>query len=236
MPKVSIILPVYNGEKYISQAIDSIMAQTFKDWELIVVDDGSTDATNPQIPHFNDKVHNIRFGKNEGIVAALNAGLISATGEYIARHDADDYSDPRRFQMQVDFLDAFPHYGVHGSAILLMDSQDFPKYVLRYPVKPSMADLMESCCVGHPTVMFRREVYEKIGGYDPEFNMGCCEDYDYWLRVREHFKIFNSTLPLYTKREHDGSSIGQLIRKDRRDVINTFDDLARVKARIRGLG
>lgn len=235
MPKVSVILPVYNAEKYLEQAIDSILNQTFQDLEIIICDDGSTDKTSniiaSKIP--TGKVVFLQNDQNCGIVDALNKCLGYAGGKYFARQDADDFSDPSRLKIQVNFLDSFPEFGVYGTKILLIDSHGFPMDVLRYPVRPTINDMMERCCVAHPTVMMRREVYEKIGGYDTDFNMNCCEDYDYWLRAMDAgFKFFNSELCLYTKRVHDESNIGRLAGS-KREIIKCFDELARLKARIR---
>lgn len=230
MPKISVIMPVYNCEKYIKQAVGSILNQTYKDFELIIVDDGSTDDTIANIPA--DKRIVLVNMPHAGTVYQLNVGLSMAEGEYIARHDGDDYSDPRRFEIQADYLDKNDIYGydVVGSGMLLIDHEDFPVEIMTYPTTPTMEELMKRCCVAHPTVMFRRSVYENIGGYDEEFNQNCCEDYDFWLRVREKHKILNISRVLYTKRVHRQSSV-----ELNRVKVPVFDELARVKARIRRL-
>jgi len=230
MPKVSILMPAYNAGKYISQAVESVLNQTYQDFELIIVDDGSTDNTKNILPAINPKIRYFPI-PHSGIVTALNIGLDLAMGDYIARHDADDWSHPERFARQVEFLDSSPHCGVFGTGMLLVDYRGFPTEVLTYPAEPTYNDLMKKCCVAHPTAMMRSEVYKEIGGYDKDFNMGCCEDYDYWFRVLEKFKIFNTDLVLYTKRVHDESNIG----RGKRKTIRAFDELARLKSRIRRL-
>ena len=228
-PRISVIMPVYNCERYIKQAIDSILAQTFEEFELIVIDDGSTDKTRDIVFEFNDEriVFDRRLGQR-GTVYRLNGGLLQAEGEYIARHDGDDYSHPQRFEKQVALLDERDYIGVVGCNMLLLNEEDIPYHFMEYHQHPTYEWLMEKCCIPHPTVMFRREVYEKIGGYDEEFNQNCCEDYDYWLRVVNHFEIHILPQALYTKREHDLRSV-----QVNRDKIKAYDALARAKAMVR---
>jgi len=116
-PLVSVLLPVFNGESLIRGAIDSILAQTFRDFELIVVDDGSTDGTAAVLSEYRDpRVILLRHERNRGLIAALNTGLAVARGDYVARHDADDLSVPERLQLQSDFLNANEDVSVVSSA------------------------------------------------------------------------------------------------------------------------
>ena len=233
---ISVIMPAYNAEKYIGQAVESVLNQTYQDFELIIVDDGSTDNTKNILPGINPKIRYFPI-PHSGIVTALNIGLSLAMGDYIARHDADDWSHPERFEKQVGVLNQ-GDWDVVGTSMLLVDENGFPTGVLCYPERVTLFGifgqdhgLMTSCCIAHPTVMMRREVYEKIGNYDKDFGMGCCEDYDYWLRAVEHFNICNLDMALYTKREHPESNIGRA----RKETIQAFDELARLKSRIRRL-
>lgn len=227
MPKISIIMPVHNCADYINQAIESILNQTFSDFELQILDDGSTDNTFNIARGYRDSRVSVRSLCRVGIVKALNLGLRASQGEYIARHDGDDFSHPKRFELQIGHLEGDNH-SVVGSAMLLVDKEGFPFEIMRYPTHPVIGDLMKSCCVAHPTVMFKREVYEKIGGYDEDFNQNCCEDYDFWLRAIEHFRIYNSPRVLYTKREHSKSNVSV-----NRHLVPIYDELARVKSKIR---
>lgn len=229
--KLSVIMPAFNAEKYIKQAIDSILAQTFQDFELIIINDGSTDDTGKIICTYlkNDRIRPENI-KHRGIVPALNVGMAMATGDYIARHDADDWSHRERFERQVKALGNGAE--IVGTSMLLVDKGLFAEDILRYPQKVTHELLMDKCWVAHPTVMMRREVYETIGGYDEDFDMGCCEDYDYWLRAAEQFSfIYNIDTVLYTKRVHDESNIGRA----KKETIQAFNELARLKARIRSL-
>ena len=232
MPRISVIMPAFNAEKYIKQAIDSILAQTFQNFELIIVDDGSTDNTAEIVNH--GQIWRIpmyyHITNHQGIVEALNHGLKTSNGEYIARHDADDWSHPERFERQLDYLENHG-CGIVGSSMLLVNECGFPTNILRYPSEVTHGDLMAHCCIAHPTVMMHREVFEKSGDYDEDFNMGCCEDYDYWLRAVENFEIHNINEVLYTNRVHDKSNIGRA----KRETIAAFNELARLKARIRRL-
>ena len=118
MPKISVIMPAYNAEQYISEAIESILGQTFADFEFIIIDDGSSDSTSGIIASYKDsRIRYFRNEKNLGIVGALNRGLALAAGEYIARMDADDISLPERFQTQCAYMEKHPDVGVCGTAI-----------------------------------------------------------------------------------------------------------------------
>jgi len=227
---ISVIMPAYNAEKYIGQAIESVLNQTYQDFELIIVDDGSTDRTAARIGRYDDRriKYTRDFNHNLGIVLALNRGLELAKGDYIARHDADDISEPTRFEKQVAFLDTHPEYAICGTWMKDMASDR----IYQYPEDPNYRQMLVFCYVAHPTVMMRREVYDTIGGYDEDFNMGCCEDYDYWLRIVDAgLKIYNIPEVLYSKRNHPESNIG----RTKRETIQAFDELARLKSRIRRL-
>lgn len=189
MPKISVIMPAYNAEKYIKEAIDSILMQTFADFEFIIIDDGSTDRTAEIVNSYSDS--RIRFCPNErnmGVAATLNRGLGLAYGEYIARMDADDISMQERFSKQADYLDAHPDVTVCGTAIeLFRDGAIIGTHF--YSIKPEKIkeDLFFSCGIAHPSVMMRRTSILELGGYDPAFNG--MEDYELWCRVAENSKI-----------------------------------------------
>lgn len=229
---ISIILPAYNAERFIARAIDSIIKQTFPEWELILVDDGSTDKTVEIAKSFKDnRIWVFMLGQNKGIVEALNYGLDLAFGEFIARHDADDTSHPYRLERQLKYLNEHPDVDIVGTAMVIEEGNGRMLSTKKYPKKPTHGEWMEFCQLAHPTVMMHRKVYDVIGGYDPDFDMACCEDYDYWLRAKEKFVIHNIPEALYFKTEHPDSNIGS----NKRSVIKAFDELARLKARIRYL-
>ena len=189
MPKISVIMPAYNAERYIREAIDSILRQTWSDFELIIIDDGSTDSTAAIIAGYTD--NRIRFcpnAQNMGVAATLNRGLELACGAYVARMDADDISLPERFAKQAAYLDAHPNVTVCGTAIELFceGSVTGTRFPAAGPEKLK-EDLFFSCGIAHPSVMMRRAAILELGGYDPAFNG--MEDYELWCRVAEKGKI-----------------------------------------------
>ena len=127
-PAVSVIMPVFNGRRYLAKAIASVLAQTFADFELIVVDDGSTDRTPEILARFAENDARIRIVSrpNTGIVGALNDAIAVARGEFLARMDADDLCEPERFAKQVEYLRAHPDCVIHGTQILRIDPGDLP--------------------------------------------------------------------------------------------------------------
>ncbi len=228
-PKISVIMPTYNVENYVAEAISSILDQTFSDFEFIIIDDGSTDKTLEIAKAFKDRRIRLLEKVHLGTVYQLNYGLEQARGEFIARQDSDDYSHPERFEKQANFLDFHPGYGVVSSNMQLVDEKKELTDILRYPREPDYQKLMQKCCISHPASMWRKKINQKIGGYDEEFNKNCCEDYDFWLRVSEFFRIHVLDEVLYIKREHSQSSI----HLSRWSHVPVFDELARKKARKR---
>ena len=204
MPKVSVIMPAYNAEKYIKEAIDSILAQTFGDFEFIIINDCSKDATEEIILSYLDpRIVYIKNEKNLRVARTLNKGLAVARGEYIARMDADDISLPERFQKQVDYLDAHPEIAVLGTNVELFD-ENGPICTGWSATDPAQmkVDLLFSCGLAHPSVMMRRNVIAQLGGYDPAYEG--LEDYQLWCRVAEKYGV--TTLPdlLLRYRIHGG--------------------------------
>lgn len=185
--KLSILMPVWNREEFIKECIDSILAQTYKDWELIIVDDGSTDNTINIIKSYNDNRIKIYSQSHLGIVDALNFGLSKCTGDYIARMDSDDIMLPNRLREQVKFLDTHPEYTmIVGRAGNTM--KDFERGYKGFEV--SINRLIPFNCICHPTVMFRKEDLEnKKLIYRKEFEW--IEDLDLWIRmIKSGLRIF----------------------------------------------
>jgi glycosyltransferase involved in cell wall biosynthesis len=185
-PKLSVVLPVFNAEKTIGRAIESVLRQKYSDFELIVIDDGSTDETSIRIETYRDPriiIH--RFDANKGLIAALNKGLELARGYYIARQDADDQSLPQRFAKQVLTLNANPSLGVVGSCMRLRDSENRMSGVYSYPSKAALAkwQVLFKTPVAHSTAIIRRSVIEQVGGYNKSYKFA--EDYELWSRISE---------------------------------------------------
>jgi glycosyltransferase involved in cell wall biosynthesis len=211
MPKVTVLLPVYNGEKYLKKAIESILDQTFKDFELLIIDDGSTDNTTNIISSYAD--NRIRVIKNEwnlGLIASLNKGIDSAQGEYIARMDADDISMLDRLEKQVAFMEKNPEIGVLGSRTLtLSDGRETQGEYYLTP-EDMKAVLLFRTPFAHPTVMIRRSV---IASQKFDESYKHAEDYDFWERISVFTKFSNLGERLLVLRKHDES------------VSNTFSEI-----------
>jgi glycosyltransferase involved in cell wall biosynthesis len=198
-PRISVLLPVYNSEKYVGEAIASILAQTFADFELIIINDGSTDNTAAVVRKYADpRLRFIDNPQNQGLIAVLNQGLDLCTGEYIARMDSDDISLPERLAQQLAFMEAHPAVGVLGTQI-----EGFPQpKSMRQPEKVGAVDLLERCCVWHPTVILRRDIFIRYQlRYDPRFV--ATEDYELWSRAVRVTQIANLPVVLLRYRWHE---------------------------------
>lgn len=202
--KVSIIMPVYNNQDYIKEAIESIIAQSFKEWELIIINDASTDNTPNIIKSYKDKrIKNITNFKNEGVAASLNKGLKIAEGEYIARIDSDDICLPNRFELQIEFLDNNPKTVIVGSNAEIINYSGDVLSITDLPTTD--IDIRNMLFVRnpliHPSVMFRKKILDKTGNYNVKFNGA--EDYELWFRMLKFGKAYNFKKPLIKRRVHD---------------------------------
>ncbi|MFH0892342.1 MAG: glycosyltransferase family 2 protein [Candidatus Falkowbacteria bacterium] len=198
MPKVTVLMPVYNAAKYLNEAIDSILGQTFKDFELLIIDDGSTDLSREIIESYKDK--RIRLVINETnlrLIATLNKGISLAQGEYIARMDADDISLPKRLEKQVAFMDKNPKIGVCGTWVKTFGESTG---VNRYYTKSDdiKAGFLFNTQMAHPSVIFRASLFrEHKLCFNPDFIHA--EDYEFWTRISPItvFANLNEILLLY---------------------------------------
>lgn len=207
IPKVSIIMPVYNGDKFLRAAIDSILNQSFKEFEFLIIDDGSTDTTKDIIASYKDRrIRPIENIENIGLIATLNKGIYLAKGEFVARMDADDVSLPTRLEKQVDFISDHPDIGVLGTGFQLIDSKgenyglpigfptdhDFLKWSLNF-YSP----------IVHPSVMMNKAIIREIGGYSSLYVHA--EDYDLWIKASKVTRISNLEDKLLLLRKHDNN-------------------------------
>ncbi len=201
-PCIAVVLPVYNGEKYLGAAIQSVLAQTCGDFELVVIDDGSTDRTGEVLAGFTDaRLRIIRHPRNLGLVAALNTGIRNSRGGLIARMDADDICHPRRFERQMAFLEARPQISICGTWFRTFGAR---KERVRSPVDPDhiRARMFFGWAMGHPTLMIRRRLLEQHSlVFNEEFRN--CEDYDFLAKAAELTRL--ATIPefLLDYRLHD---------------------------------
>lgn len=206
IPKVSVLMSVYNGETYLERSIESILSQTYRDFEFLIINDASTDSTKDILENVHDpRIKVITNSVNIGLTKSLNKGIGIARGQYIARMDADDLSLPYRFEIQVGFLDKHPDYAVLGSSYLLIDQEGRTVSLVKVPVDDSQIreSLLKQNCFGHGSVMMRREAVQQVGGYDERFKYS--QDYDLWLKIVEAFKVSNIEQALYCWRVSNDS-------------------------------
>lgn len=187
MPEISVIMGVYNCKnvKLLEASIDSIISQTYKDWEFIICDDGSTDDTLDKLHEFERKDSRIKvisYEENRGLNYALNRCLEVACGKYIARQDDDDISYPQRLERELQFLKTSPEYGFVGCiADVYDDTGVWGEYLVEeYPSKKSF--LWNSPFM-HPTVMIRKKIYDSVNGYRIAKETRKCEDFDLFMRI-----------------------------------------------------
>ena len=201
-PKVSIVMPVRDGEAHVAEAIESVLDQTFEDFDLHVVDDGSVDGTCGIVDGYAERDDRITLHRRDraGIVAALNHGIEVSESVYVARMDADDVCKPERLARQITALDGNPNIGVLGTNYEVIGADGTPGAVSRLPISPFeiALTLTETNPIAHPTVMMRRSVLDALGGYREGFPL--CEDYDLWLRASEVCDLANLEEPLLAYR------------------------------------
>jgi glycosyltransferase involved in cell wall biosynthesis len=219
-PKVTVLMPVYNGEKYLDEAIDSILGQTFKDFEFLIVNDGSTDKTGEILKSYNDlRIKIINNEKNIGLTKSLNKGLKSARGEYIARQDADDISMPERLEKEVEFLEMHQDYAVVGTFAKIINENSKILYFLERPVEDSKIRevFKKDNCIIHGSSMIRKACLSEIGFYNEL--MLRSQDYELWLRLSKKYRFANIAKYLYMWRKHNENIEAKFIGEQKIFVI-----------------
>ena len=201
---ISVIMPVYNGEKYLRQSIESVIQQTYKDWELIIVNDCSIDNSRNIMQSYADTDSRIRIvdnGSNLKLPMSLNAGFRQAKGKYLTWTSDDNLYKPNALEELSRYLDYNSEIG------LVYSDMDFVDVSLNFIKEQSLETDMiyYGDCVG-ASFMYRREVIDKVGEYEPD--MFLVEDYEYWIRVSKKFKIGHINKNLYIYRVHDNSLTG----------------------------
>ncbi len=221
-PRVSVVMSVYNGEQYLGEAIESILHQTFSDFELIIVDDGSVDGTWGLLTTCaaqDRRIVLIRSAENMGIPRSTNKGLTRARGKYIARTDADDVSLPERLARQVSFLEEHLDVGVLGGAVQIIDGDGNASDIWRFPSEHGV--LKWRLCFGspimHSTAMMRREVLNRVNGYDVEMEVAL--DYDLWRRLSLVTRLANLQDVLVWLRTHEDSVTSKHLVQQRNNSI-----------------
>ncbi len=216
-PKVSILLPVYNGEQYLREAVDSILSQTFSDFELIAINDGSRDGSPDILESYRDTRIRLFHQENIGLALTLNRALELATGQYVARQDADDVSLPERLEKQVAYLDTHPECGLLGSWSTILEENRPTSRGHHHPEENGALQflgLFDSFFV-HSAVMARRSVVLQAGGYPTVAERNPPEDFDLWSRMARLSSLANLPEPLLQYREVAGS-----ISRQKAELIN----------------
>ena len=203
MAQVTIILPVYNGERYLREAIDSVLSQTYRDFELWVVNDGSTDGTVAIVDSYTDpRVKRIDNPHNMGLVATLNRAFAMVESPYIARMDDDDLWHAQKLELQIALLESNPEIGICGTSIHKFGDIDS---IHIFPEKSDAlkVGLLFYCMMSHPSVVYRRSMLVETGlKYRQDYFPA--EDYKMWVDVLQHSKICNLQQPLVEYRQHGG--------------------------------
>lgn len=207
-PRISVILPVYNNERYLDEAIESILKQTYLDFELIIITEFGSSAKSIEIidSYKDERIAIIKNGHRLGLARSLNLGLMLAKGEYVARMDADDVSEPRRFALQVEYLDRNQNVAVCGSYVITVDGDGKAIEWVKYPVEPLVVkwSMFLSCAIGHSSIMARKETLQSMGGYREDAKQA--EDYDLWLRMLEKHNITNLPQFIHKRRRHESNT------------------------------
>lgn len=200
--RLTVLMPVYNGAAFVEEALTSILSQTFNEFEFLIVDDGSTDATYEILSSCRDpRIRLLRNHNNLGLARSLNKGLMAARGQYVARMDADDVSWSHRLRAQTDFMDAHPEVGICGAWIEVVG--EGVRQVWRYPSDhdTTRTRLLFESTLAHPVVMMKRHLLEDERlSYDESF--GAAQDYELWSRAASGCVLANLPEVLLTHRLH----------------------------------
>ena len=215
MPKVSVLVPVHNAAPYLAESIGSILSQTFRDFELIAVDDGSSDGSKELLEALAMRDRRIRLlhlTENRGIVGALNTGLELCTGEYVARMDGDDLAHPERLRLQLEFLEAHRDHVACGCDLWMFGARH---WYARYPrIDAECKSLLALFpCLSHPAVVLRRSALDPAP-YREDYRLA--EDYKLWVDLIPKGRFANIPRPLVRYRIHPGQSIATASAPQRR--------------------
>jgi glycosyltransferase involved in cell wall biosynthesis len=203
IPRVSVIVPTYNRGQYIAQALESVFAQTFRDYEIIVIDDGSTDNTQEILKNFEGRIRSL-YQENQGISKTRNRAIKESTGEFIAFLDSDDFWEPIKLEEQVKILDSHPDVGIVYARMPIINENG--ETIGMKPAGVSGRNFRELLQVWGDlptsTVMTRRVCFEKVGLFEPDLEP--MEDIDMWIRIARYFELYeveNKVLAYYRRHE-----------------------------------
>ena len=218
-PKVTVLMSIYNSETYLREAIDSILDQTFGEFEFLIINDGSTDKTLEILESYNDSRIRIIKQENIGLTKSLNKGLSLAKGEYVARMDADDISLHERLEKQVTLMDSEPDVGVCGTLVKTIDNNDGS--IWSYPAEPDKirCRMLFESVIAHPSAMIRRSFFEKYNLHYDE-NLNQAQDYALWVKCAELFDLKNISEVLLRYRIHP-DQVGTKFSDGQKEAANS---------------
>ena len=237
MPKVSVIIATYNRAHYIKEAVDSVLAQTFKDYEIVIVDDGSTDATKQVLQEYGDKIRYF-YQDNQGQAKALSHAVREAKGEYLAFIDDDDMWLPEKLAIQMQVFTTNGDIGLVASSMYLTDKNGNITSTWGKPadVKENFESLFEENIIGFPSVVVRKDLVNRVGGFDE--TLITTQDYDLWLRLSKICQFKCIDIPLIKWRIHGSNKHQNKVQKlkDRLYIFLKPENMAHlgyIKRRIR---
>jgi len=208
--RVSVVIPTYNYAKHISGAVDSVLAQTYHDYEIIVVDDGSTDDTREVLASYGDSI-SVVYQENGGVSSARNQGVLAASGEFIAFLDADDRWVPEKLEKQVAFMDANPQFVMsytdmsHVAGDRLVNKSYLHENGYHHFGSGRIYEqILQEGFIFTPTVLIKKACFQEVGLFDPF--LATCQDVDMWLRIADRFELGFLDEPLAVRFEHDTNS------------------------------
>lgn len=214
--RVTVLMPVYNAERFLKEAINSILMQSFKPFEFLIIDDGSTDRSVEIIESFRDpRIRFVRNPGNMGITATLNKGINLASCELVARMDADDVSHPHRLQKQFGYMKRNPECAMLSTWARVVTEDNRFVRLERYRSNFYFYNLTFECWIYHPTIMFRKSAAEEIGMYSLPYS----EDYDFFWKMSMRFPIANLAEPLVDYRLSP-TSLNTVLKKQEYDTFN----------------
>ena len=227
MPKIAVVIPAKNAANTFSETLTSLASQTFKDFEAVIIDDGSTDQTSEIAESFADaiKIKIIHHRESQGVARSINSGIINSDSEFIARLDADDVADPARLFKQLEFLEAEKRIGICGSDMRVFSESGDVNYILAHPQNNSSIKtaLIQRCALSHPSLLIRRTVFDITGFYDEKFDFA--EDYDLWCRASLlGIQFANINQPLTNYRIHSNQ-----VSKQKSQIQNQRDHVVKNK-------
>jgi glycosyltransferase involved in cell wall biosynthesis len=215
MPKLTVLMTVYNGEAYLRETIASILNQTYKDFRFLIIDNASGDNSREVIRSFRDpRIDLVALPENIGQIAALNKGLALIDTTYVARMDADDISLPRRFERQLAFMESHPFVGVCGTFVITFHGKKENRYTWPCQSDDIKVKLLFECTIAHPTVMMRKSFFDKHGLRYNE-SLGHSEDWELWQRGARCFELANIPEFLLRYRIHGANESSRIFHRQR---------------------